>query len=246
MDTEQTINVKKPKAEKPLGSRAYGSIPHLPGSRLGPADRTINAGQASICTVKERPGDRVVVQEKLDGSCCAIARTDDGQLHALRRTGYPAATSPFAQHHLFAEWVRINADRFDPLQPGHRLVGEWIAQAHGTRYETTTPFVVFDWMTGQRRHTVVELMGMAAWCGLPTPMLLHEGQALPLDQALDKLGTHGHHGAIDPAEGVVYRVERGFQVLFLAKYVRPDKVDGCYLPELTGGEPVWNWNPSVS
>jgi hypothetical protein len=30
---------------------------------------------------------------------------------------------------------------------------------------------------------------------------------------------------------------------FLAKWVRPDKVDGMYLPEISGKEPVWNWRP---
>ncbi|KKL70160.1 hypothetical protein LCGC14_2107750, partial [marine sediment metagenome] len=33
------------------------------------------------------------------------------------------------------------------------------------------------------------------------------------------------------------------RVLFLAKWVRPDKEDGIYLPEISGGEAVWNWRP---
>jgi hypothetical protein len=41
-------------------------------------------------------------------------------------------------------------------------------------------------------------------------------------------------------EGVVYRVERKGVVDFLAKYVRPDKVDGKYL----SGDPIWHWRPS--
>lgn len=35
--------------------------------------------------------------------------------------------------------------------------------------------------------------------------------------------------------------ERRRVVDFLAKYVRPEKIDGCYLPEITGREPHWNW-----
>ncbi len=34
-----------PKPPKPLGGPAYGSIPHQPGSRLGPGDHTILPGQ---------------------------------------------------------------------------------------------------------------------------------------------------------------------------------------------------------
>ena len=28
---------------------------------------------------------------------------------------------------------------------------------------------------------------------------------------------------------------------FMVKYVRPNKIDGEYLPELNGGEEYWNW-----
>jgi hypothetical protein len=42
---------------------------------------------------------------------------------------------------------------------------------------------------------------------------------------------------------VVYRVERKGRFDYLAKYVRPGKVDGKYLPELNGGDAVWNWRP---
>ena len=37
--------------------------------------------------------------------------------------------------------------------------------------------------------------------------------------------------------------ERRRVVDFLVKYVRSEKVDGAYLPEVSGGEPVWNWRP---
>ena len=37
---------------KPLGKRAYGSIPHLPGSRRGPSDKGLSDQQAAILTDK--------------------------------------------------------------------------------------------------------------------------------------------------------------------------------------------------
>jgi hypothetical protein len=52
-----------------------------------------------------------------------------------------------------------------------------------------------------------------------------------------------HHYPCDEIEGVVYRVERYGLVDFLAKYVRPDKVDGKHLETVTGAGPVWNWRP---
>ena len=42
---------------KPLGRKAYGSIPHLPGSRRGPGDWGLSDAQARICLTKA-PGTR--------------------------------------------------------------------------------------------------------------------------------------------------------------------------------------------
>ena len=44
-------------------------------------------------------------------------------------------------------------------------------------------------------------------------------------------------------EGAVWRVERRGGYDFLAKFVRPSKVDGAYLPELSGEAPIWLWQP---
>ena len=50
---------------KPLGQKAYGSIPHLPGSRLGVGDHHVTHGQAKIATEKPRDKhDFIIVQEK--------------------------------------------------------------------------------------------------------------------------------------------------------------------------------------
>ena len=65
------------KTTKPLGAKAYGSICHLPGSRLGPGDHKLNEGQARILTQKVRDKhDVIFIQEKLDGSNVCVARID--------------------------------------------------------------------------------------------------------------------------------------------------------------------------
>ncbi len=231
------------KPVKPLGRKAYGSIPHLPTSRMGPADHHCTVGEMRIATEKVRSRrDVVVVQEKLDGSCCAVARIGD-DIVALQRKGYLARSSPFEQHHLFADWVDANRDRFAAmLGDGERAVGEWLALAHGTRYDLPhEPFVLFDLMVDTSRFPHEVTSDLAHDNGFTTPRVLAIGPT-PLDTVKDLLKTSGH-GALDPVEGAVWRVERDSQVDFLVKWVRPDKVDGCYLPELTGGEPVWNWQP---
>lgn len=59
---------------KLIGGKGYGSIGHLSGSRLGPSDSTIHFGQERILTEKARDKhDRIIVTEKLDGSCVAQA-----------------------------------------------------------------------------------------------------------------------------------------------------------------------------
>lgn len=225
--------------DKPLGSKAYGHIGHLPGSRMGPGDHRLNEGQDRIATLKARDKhDTIIVQEKLDGSCVAVARIN-GALVPLQRAGYPAASSPYEQHHLFADWVWQNQSRFDVVHESERIVGEWLAMAHGTRYDLTDrdPFVAFDLMRGPERMTVAEFRDRI-FGNFRSPATLGLGPTT-IEAAMKALGTFGHYGALDRAEGAVWRVERSGKVDFLAKYVRPDKVDGSYFE----GEPTWNWRP---
>jgi hypothetical protein len=91
----------------------------------------INEGQARICT-EGKPGCAVFVQHNWDGSNCTVARVGDIR-YPLTRSGWVAVKSPYEQHHLFHNWVLERHDLFmSLLQPGERIVGEWLAQAHGT------------------------------------------------------------------------------------------------------------------
>lgn len=227
---------------KPLGHKAYGTIPHLSGSRLGPSDKKAEVGQELIATKQVRDWrDLIIVQEKLDGSNCAVAKVN-GNVLALTRAGYEARTSPYEQHHRFADYVQQHRRRFDTaLAEGERLVGEWLALAHGTRYQLPhEPFVVFDFMyDGHRRTPYLEVFERCIRAELPMPRLIHIGQPVSIKNVLKRLEPGGH-GALDPVEGAVWRVERDGRVDFLVKYVRADKVDGKYLPEVSGEGDVWN------
>ncbi len=226
---------------KPLGRKAYGHIPHFIGSRMTPADKHCEPGHQKILTQKARDRhDLIIVQEKLDGSNCSVAKVD-GEIIALSRAGYRAETSPYEQHHIFGKWVEKQAERFDKLlKEGERVVGEWLIQAHGTRYDLPhEPFVVFDIMTGTKRMIYHDFLLRVLPLGFIVPKLLHLGQPMKLDEAKKRIETSGH-GALDEVEGFVYRCERQGVVDFLCKWVRPDKVDGKFLPEKFGGETVWN------
>lgn len=231
--------------QKPLGFKNYGSIGHLPCSRMGSGDHAVPQGMADIATRKTRDRhDRVWVTEKLDGSNTGVALID-GKIIALGRAGYLAQTSKYEQHQLFAHWVRENEKRFrDLLFEGDRVVGEWLAQAHGTRYELKhEPWVAFDVMTGQVRWPWEVASRRLAYAGFTTPYLLNDGMnPMSVEDAIAKAERDNAHGA-DGIEGAVWRVERKGEFDFLAKYVKPSKVDGALLPEMSGLGEVWNWRP---
>lgn len=212
--------------QRPLGMKTYGRIPHLPGSRLTPTDGTISTREAQRATGDGLPGDQVWVHEKLDGSNLAVARCGDEVL-ALTRAGYRAALSRRPQAQLFAAWVEHHAERFlDLLQPGERVVGEWLLFAHGTRYQLAhEPFVAFDLMQKNTRLPWSELMRRLG-TSLVTPQL-HAAHATDPAALFQTLGSGGH-GAVGQPEGLVYRIERGEQVEFLTKWVRPDYQTGLY------------------
>ena len=228
---------------KLLGQKSYGSIPHLPGSRIGPGDHHCHEGQMIIATEKCRDRhDRVIVQEKLDGSCMAVAKIAN-RIYALGRSGYSAQSSQYEQHQLFAHWVRANEPRFaDLLNDGERLCGEWLAMAHGTKYRLPhEPFVVFDLMTGHDRIPFDSLRERIA-ARFVMPRLISDNGPRTIEWVGERLEPSGH-GALDPVEGAVWRVERRGAVDFLCKWVRPDKIDGCYLPEKNRQEAIWHWRP---
>jgi hypothetical protein len=107
-------------------------------------------------------------------------------------------------------------------------------QAHGTKYDLPhEPFVIFDLMRKHKRLPYYEFMSRVDG-HFVTPRLIHLGSSINLEDIILMLEPSGH-GAVDPVEGAVFRVERKGKVDFLAKYVRPDKVDGKYLDK-----EIWN------
>ena len=223
--------------------KAYDSIPHLPESRTGPADRHIPTNKAEMLTsLRRNTCDEVFVQEKLDGSCVAVAKVD-GEIHALGREGSLASESLNAGRRLWAEWVELNKNRFDLiLAENERIVGEWLALVHSTRYDLIhEPFVAFDiFSSTNKRINYDTFLEKCKLAGLKSAALLHRGEPISVNESLKTLGE-GQHNSIDAPEGVIYRLERFGKFLFMAKYVRHGKIDGEFLPENNDGQELWNW-----
>lgn len=235
-------------SNKPLGRKAYGSIPHLPNSRLGEGDHCVNSGLERIATQKPRDkNDVVIIQEKLDGSCVSVAKIN-GDIVPLNRAGYPCRNAPQLIHQQFYHWVfQAEHNRhlrqysfFDMLKDGERVVGEWLTMAHGTKYDLPhEPFVAFDIMRGVERVPFLEAQERLLNFKFTMPRLLSYGSPQAVDWVLKRL-DNSSHGALDPVEGAVWRVERNARVDFLCKYVRPEKKDGAYFPQISGNAVVWN------
>lgn len=231
--------------QKPLGRKSYGSIPHLPSSRIGPGDHYCHIGQQVILTEKIRDRhDRIIVTEKLDGANVSIAR-HEGHIIALGRAGHLAQTSPYEHIQHFAVWVHENEDRFGELCDGERLCGEWVSMAHGTLYRSIdVPFVPFDLMVGEKRKPTDEMVDLALRCYLEPAHVISDGDPVSIEQAMSLLGDSGFYGAEDGPEGAVWRCESRGGFNFIAKFVRHDKQDGKYLPGIGATEPIWFWRPA--
>jgi len=238
---------------KPLGHKAYGHIPHLPGSRMGLGDHKASEGHNRFCQGPITKNDfinQIIVEVKTDGSCISIARKK-GHIISLSRAGYLATTSPFEQHHLFAKWVDKNPSRFEFLKEGERLIGEWLVQAHGTLYDLPhEPFIAFDIMVEHSRTLVEERNERLKPYDFVLPYQLTNNGPQKIEDILPLLEIP-HHGELDKVEGAIWRVERVLRnkknkkEVIICKFVRPDKVDGKYIwgQDKQKIEETWNtWN----
>ena len=119
-------------------------------------------------------------------------------------------------------------------------------QAHSTRYELciNPPFAAFDIMIGSDRMPWEYVRFQCLMREIAVVPVISVGPAMSIETALMEIGDYGFYGALDKIEGAVWRVERKGVFDFMCKYVRPDKEDGIYLPEISGKEPVWNWQPN--
>lgn len=231
------------KPTKPLGRKAYGSIPHLPDSLLGSGDHFIDPGQAAILTKPtQHKFDNIIVREKLDGSCVAIHRGEDC-LTPLMRSGYACIDSRYYQHYAFAKWMTFYFDEFyEMLEPGERIVGEWLLQVHSIRYTIESQemlFRPFDIMVETDRLTTNEFHHKIREYPFRAPNLIHAGGPISVREAWHQMmdGNQTPTEDDDP-EGLVWRCERHGKVEFLAKWVRPSVTPGRFMKEN-----LWNYDP---
>lgn len=239
----------------------YQPFPYLPESQRPAGGIELPPVDAAICTEQAQEGDLVLVLEKLDGVSVGIARKY-GELSPINGIGNTLTErAKGAEYKLFFQWFRRNRRRFTWLGDGERVMGEWLAQAHGTRYNLVgtghAPLVVVDIAKSNHwRAPYSETVSRCADAGLECAEILYMGGAVPVEDALARLSIDGLPvlGG-DTHEGVVYRVERrrgvrgNVGVETLAQYVRHEHRPHRYLPGFADNPAtmpiLWNWNAEI-
>jgi len=229
---------------KPFKRKNYGSIPHLSNSKIGSGDHFIHINQENILTKKTRDKhDEVFVFEKYDGSNVGIGKIDN-KIVALTRSGYEANTSKYKQHHLFSNWVFRNTEKWmDLLDNGERITGEWLAQAHGLKYNIKVdPIVFFDFFDKNNKRKEFDYLGeLSIIYGLQLPRILHRGKAIKTEELLPILNLKTPDiESVGSPEGMVFRVENRNKFDFMAKWVRHDFEAGKYIINKKESEFIWN------
>jgi len=232
--------------EKVLPYKTYNKIGHLSKSRLGEGDHFIDEKTESQLTKQlTDPVAVIYVEEKLDGSNVCVVRWK-GELRCLTRSGYDCEKSTQEQHRMFARWVHHRRDLFGILlsEEEDRVVGEWLALAHGTKYQIDSGynvFIAFDLYKKEHEMRYFDRIKSFASVGLAMPRLLHVGGACTTNRAIKLLEEPSCHKPED-AEGVIYRMERPGKIALKAKLVKKNKVDGKYLID---GQEIWNWHDGL-
>jgi hypothetical protein len=212
--------------------RNFGSIPHLPGSRMKDADDVsldINQVDSFIRKTRE-PYHKIRIMEKIDGSNSGVLKRN-GLLYPINRKGYDVRSIPsnILAHkvmYTWAKWVNEHYDLYDSLlDEGERLVFENCIVQHTLRYrfgKQEPVFLLAKYDKNNQRIPFDDYINIAKQNNIRTPHLFTTGCALPPDVILQNHGSMV--GGRDGIEGLVYYYEENGAITGLAKYVSNDLI----------------------
>ena len=193
----------------------YPRTPHLTGSRIQPGDEDVDtiAREALL-------GLPVVVEEKLDGSNCAISFTAESTL-ILQSRGHILTGGPRErQFALFKRWANHHsAGLHDILGSRYVMYGEWLYARHTIPYDRLTHyFLEFDildrnqseFLSTTRRHAMLKTSPV-----MSVPVL-HTGAVRGLDEWIGR----SRCSSTETMEGLYLKHEEHGRVVGRFKYVR--------------------------
>ncbi len=223
----------------------YPRTRHLEGSGLQ-ADDDPNVVPWSVLA-----GQRLVVEEKMDGANCGISFEDAGVLRLQSRGHYLQGGPRERQFELLKSWASAHAATlYDLLGTRYILYAEWMYAKHSVFY-TALPhylleFDIYDrerdlFLSSPRRHALLDGSPVVSVHVLHTGTLPNEGALHRLigpsrfigPDAHQQLGAVAMSAGLDAAtvlretdrsglmEGLYVKVEDDEQVLARYKLVRP-------------------------
>jgi hypothetical protein len=149
----------------------YPRTPHLEGSRLQPGDE-----DASIIGFETLRGRHLVVEEKLDGSNCAISFSASGELRLQSRGHYLDGGPRERQFSLLKAWAARHRNAlWQALGSRHVAYGEWLYAKHTIFYDCLPHyFLEFDvldlrdsvFLSTERRRALLSSLPI-----IPVPVL---------------------------------------------------------------------------
>jgi ATP-dependent RNA circularization protein (DNA/RNA ligase family) len=245
------MSILSEKINSKIIPRNFGNIKHLTGSRLKDSGDTIleESIQPYFTKCLQFPKrDKLYVTEKIDGANVGVYKKG-GKLYPIMRKGYDVRTSGFEFLRRFADFVMDNSARFDALlSDEERVCGEWMIKTHSLFYKMPhEPFVVFDIikdMNKPARPPFAEIIKRCKDHGFTSATVIHEGDAISVDDALRLLGD-GFHGCANSPEGVVYRYERDGTFEMSAKFVSNINVGGDFMNDENAYNEWTNWESSI-
>jgi hypothetical protein len=175
-------------------------------------------------------GQRVAVEEKIDGANLGLSIGPDGRILAQNRSHYVNA-STHAQFRLLDQWIEEHtAALYEVLesQSGFILYGEWVYATHSIEY-TRLPayflsFDIYDRKAG-RFLSIAERDRRLEGSGIHSVPLICQRAFTNMGELLALLDTPSRYAA-GFVEGIYLRVDGGGFLDSRAKLVRADFIQG--------------------
>jgi hypothetical protein len=223
----------------------YPRTPHLQGSRLQPGDEDATA--LAFASIR---GHHLVVEEKLDGSNCAISFSPQGELRLQSRGHYLDGGARERQFNLLKAWaMRHRQDFWLALGSRHIVYGEWLYAKHTVFYDALPhyflEFDVFDqqhaaFLSTERRRALLaglpivpvpvlqmgafrrfdELTGLIGRSRYKSPDWRQRLSAVARAEGLDEARISAEVDPSDMMEGLYIKVEEDGRVVGRCKFIR--------------------------